>query len=237
MRDCAAKAPIVIAMQPTDSGTASANPSWVAADMGALIHQCDAELAKHDARLDRLTSGVAALNAEMETVRSERQQVVATREQALSVEERIRAATQAGAALRSGQRDGRTKPKVVPDPDEREGTSSTADESADPTEKAATPPTEEGGHTAEASAASDASKLGPRGMRALQIINSEPEQQWTGKLLAVRLEGQEAEADGKAHNRARTLMDDLAKKQLVVKKYADDRRRCYFVTAAAAEAA
>ncbi|WP_241195289.1 hypothetical protein [Streptomyces sp. ADI93-02] len=224
-------------MQPTDGGTASANPSWVAADMGAMIHQCDAELAEHDTRLDRLTSGVAALEAEMETVHSKRRQVVATREQALRVQETLLAAAQAGAALRSGQHGGRGKFKVVPDPDEREGADSSSDGAADPTETTINPLAGGAGHTAEASAASDASKLGPRGTRALQIINSEPDQRWTGKLLAVRLEGQEAEVDGKAHNRARTLMDDLAKKQLVLKKYSDDGRRCYFVTAAAAEAA
>ncbi|MGY3057106.1 hypothetical protein ACVWZD_001351 [Streptomyces sp. TE3672] len=227
---------MVIAMQPTDSGAASANPSWVAVDMGALIHQCDAELAQHDAMLDRLTSGVAALEAEKQAVRSARQQVVLTREEALRVQEMLHAAARAGAALRSGQREGGSSFKDVPDPDECKGTDACADEAADSSDAAATS-AEEGSHTGKASTAFDASKLGPRGMQAMQIINSEPTLQWTGKLLAVRLEGQEVEADGKAHNRARTLMDDLAKKQLVAKMYSDDGRRCYFVAAAATEAA
>lgn len=226
---------MVIAMQPTDSGAASANPSWVAVDMGALILQCDAELAQHDTMLDRLASGVAALEAEKQAVRSARQQVVLTREEALRVQETLHAAARAGAALRSGQREGGSGFKGVPDPDECKGTDACADEAADSSDAAATS-TEEGS-TGKASTAFDESKLGPRGMQAMQIINSEPTLQWTGKLLAVRLEGQEAKADGKAHNRARTLMDDLAKKQLVAKMYTDDGRRCYFVAAASTEAA
>ncbi|MGW2740975.1 hypothetical protein [Streptomyces sp. NPDC001450] len=226
-------------MQPADGATASANPSRVAADMGALIHQCDAELAEHDAQLDRLTSGISALEAEKAVVRSKRQQVVTTREQALRVQETLLAAAQAGIALRSGQREGGTKFKVVPDPDEREGADSGPNESSDPTERAAADPTAEAGHTAtaDASAACDASKLGPRALQALQIIISSPGQQWTPKLLAVQLEGQEAEVDEKAHNRARALLDHLTKKQFVAKKHRNDSRRCYFVAAPATEAA
>ncbi|MEU8741721.1 hypothetical protein ACFYPK_32015 [Streptomyces halstedii] len=223
-------------MQPTDSGAASANPSWVAVDMGALIHQCDAELAQHDAMLDRLTSGVAALEAEKQAVRSARQQVVLTREEALRVQEMLHAAARAGAALRSGQREDGSSFKVAPDPDECEGADGCADEAPDGSDAAATP-ADVGSPTGKVSPAFGASNLGPRGMQAMRIINSEPTLQWTGKLLAVRLEGPEAEADGKAHNRARTLMDHLAKKQLVAKTYSDDGRRCYFVATAAAEAA
>lgn len=227
---------MVIAMQPTDSGAASANPSWVAVDMGALIHQCDAELTQHDAMLDRLTSGVAALEAEKQAVRSARQQVVLTREEALRVQETLHAAARAGAALRSGQREGGSGFKDLPDSGECKGTDTCADEAADSSDVAATS-ADEDSYTGRASTAFDESKLGPRGMQAMQIINSEPTLQWTGKLLAVRLEGQEAKADGKAHNRARTLMDDLAKKRLVAKMYSDDGRRCYYVAAASTEAA
>lgn len=82
----------------------------------------------------------------------------------------------------------------------------------------------------------DAAKLGPRGMQALRIINGAPGQQWTPKLLAVQLEGAQAVADDRAHNRARTQMDDLAKKQLVAKKYSSGKpRRCHFVAVSAAE--
>ncbi|KAB7835766.1 hypothetical protein [Streptomyces mobaraensis] len=56
-----------------------------------------------------------------------------------------------------------------------------------------------------------ASVLGPTGAQALRIISSEPDQRWTPKLLAVRLEGNGADEDEKAHNRARALMDALAK--------------------------
>ncbi|MFD9790422.1 hypothetical protein ACFWXK_05660 [Streptomyces sp. NPDC059070] len=225
-------------MQLTDGATASVNPSWVAADMGALTHQCDAELAEYDAQLSRLASGIAALEAEKAAVLSKRQQVVTTREQALRVQDTLLAAAQAGVALRSGQRGGEgTRLEVVSNHGGQESAESSADESPDPLDSAAAPPTAEGGHAADAPAASDNAKLGPRGMQALQIINSMPDQQWTPKLLAVRLEGQEAAADNKAHNRARTLMDHLVKKQLVVKKYGNDGRSCYFVATAATEAA
>ncbi|MCZ0994895.1 hypothetical protein O1L44_19660 [Streptomyces noursei] len=226
-------------MQPTDGATASANPSWVVADMDALIHQCDAKLAEHDTELDRLASGIAALESQRAAVRSERQQVVVTRERALHVQKTLLAAARAGAALRSGQLDGDTEFKVVPDPDEEDGAESDADESADATQTAAAGPTAGGDHTATTGASKefDASKLGPRGMEALQIIASLPDQEWTPRLLAVRLEGRDAEADVKAHNRARALLDSLAKKQLVVKRHQTDSRRCYFVAATSTEAA
>ncbi|WP_369366440.1 hypothetical protein AB5L52_25620 [Streptomyces sp. CG4] len=226
-------------MQPTDGATASANPSWIMADMGALIHQCDAKLAEHDAQLDRLMSGIAALESQWEAVRSEREQVVVTRERAVHVQEALLAAAHAGAALRNGHLDADASFKVAPDSDERDDTVSGTDKSAGPTETAAAGPAEESGHQAPADAptAADASKLGPRGMQVLQIINSVPGHQWTPKLLAVHLEGQEAEADEKAHNRARALLDDLAKKAFLVKKHRDNSRRCYFVAATATEAA
>ncbi|WP_416483260.1 hypothetical protein [Streptomyces sp. CL12] len=226
-------------MQPTDGATASANPSWVVADMGTLIHQCDAKLAEHDVQLDRLASGIAALESQMAALRSEREQVVVTRERALHVQETLLAAAQAGVALRSGQLDGGAEQKAVPDPDERDGTDSGADASADPTQSTAAGATAGDGHAVatDAPTACDASKLGPRGTQALQIINSAPGQKWTPKLLAVRLEGQEAEADEKAHNRARALLDHLAKKQFVAKKHLSSSRRCYFVTTTATEAA
>ncbi|MFD5969917.1 hypothetical protein ACFWGR_27500 [Streptomyces sp. NPDC060311] len=226
-------------MQLPDGATASANPSWVVADMSALIHQCDAELAEHDAELDRLTSGIAALEAKKEAVRSKRQQVVATREQALHVQETLITAAQAGVALRTGQHDGGTKFNVVPDPEERDSPDSGADASVEPPQTAVDGPTAEGGPPAatDESTGFNASRLGPRGMQALQIINSSPGQEWTPRLLAVRLEGQEVEADAKAHNRARALLDDLTKKQHLVKKYRNNTRRCYFVVATATEAA
>ena len=207
--------------------------------MGALIHQCDAKLAEHDTHLDRLASGIAALESQMTAVRSERQQVVATRERALHVQETLLSAAQAGVALRSGQLDGDATFKDMAGPDDQDGAYSGEDESAEPTETAAAGPTAEGSRAAatDEPAVSDASKLGPRGLQVLEIINSVPGQEWTPKLLAVRLEGPEAEVDGKAHNRARALLDDLAKKQFVVKKYRDNSRRCYFVAATDTEAA
>ncbi|MGW1296631.1 hypothetical protein [Streptomyces sp. NPDC002533] len=215
---------------------ANANPSLVLADMDALTRQCDAQLAQHDAQLARLAAGIAALEDERAAVRAKRQEVVDTREEALRVQETILAAARAGAALRGGQRDGRTRSKDAAGPGEREDAVSGTGRSTATTETAA----DEDGHAAapEVSAVFDAAKLGPRGMQALEIINDAPGQQWTPKLLAVQLEGAQAEADEKAHNRARTLMDDLAKKQLVVKQYSSGKpRRCHFVAASAAEGA
>ncbi|MEU2075525.1 hypothetical protein [Streptomyces sp. NPDC013489] len=226
-------------MQPTDGATATANPSWVAADMDALIRQCEARLAEHDGQLGRLAAGVATLNAEIASVRAQRQETVDTREEALRVQETLLAATRAGVALRSGQHQGPTRVADTPEPDQ-EGTGSGTDAAAAPP-AADAPPAEENSVTAETDppVAFDASKLGPRGMQALQIITGTPGQQWTPKLLAIQLEGQEAAADQKAHNRARTLMDDLAKKQLLAKEYREEanRRLCYFVAASAAGAA
>ncbi|MER5632307.1 hypothetical protein [Streptomyces nitrosporeus] len=216
--------------------TANANPSLVLADMDALTRQCDAQLAEHDAQLARLAAGIATLEDERAAVLSKRQEVVDTREQALRVQGTLLAAARAGAALRGGQRDGRTPPRDSASPGERENTASGSPSAETPA--APTAAAEEDGLFAEPEvpAVFDASKLGPRGMQALRIINGAPGQQWTPQLLAVQLEGAQAEADGKAHNRARTLMDDLAKKQLVVKKYSSGKpRRCHFVAISAAE--
>lgn len=228
----------MIAMQLMDGAVAAANanPSLVLVDMDALTRQCDAQLAEHDAQLARLAAGIAALEDERAAVCSKRQEVVDTREEALRVQETLLAAARAGAALRGGQRDGRTRPKDAAGSGEREDAASGSGRPATPAETAADEDHHAG--TPEVSADFDAAKLGPRTMQALRIINGAPEQQWTPKLLAVQLEGAQAEVDEKAHNRARTLMDDLSKKQFVVKKYWNGKpRRCYFVAASAAEAA
>ncbi|MFE7548056.1 hypothetical protein [Streptomyces gardneri] len=225
-------------MQPTDGATATANPSWVVADMDALIRQCEASLAQHDAQLSRLAAGVATLEAEMATVRSQRQETVDTREEAVRVQETLLAATRAGLALRSGQRQGDARADAGTGPGEEDTVSVT--DPAEPEKAANDTSAEEDGRTAagDSSDAFDASKLGPRGAQALQIISSTPGRQWSPQLLAIQLEGQEATEDQKAHNRARALMDDLAKKHLVIKRHQDDsRRRCYFVAVPAAGAA
>ncbi|MFD4243718.1 hypothetical protein ACFWP3_19285 [Streptomyces sp. NPDC058525] len=159
--------------------------------------------------------------------------------EALRVQEMLRAAAQAGAALRSGQRIGSPRYTDAADTEGQDDAGSGPDDATGPAGAAGGPPAEESGDAAPADERADgASKLGPRAMQALQIINSQPSQHWTPRLLAVQLEGPEAEASEKAHNRARTLMDYLAKRQFVVKKYADAiPRRCHFVAASTAEAA
>ncbi|MGW2948750.1 hypothetical protein [Streptomyces eurythermus] len=47
------------------------------------------------------------------------------------------------------------------------------------------------------SASAGSSRLGPRGRQAFEVSNSVPGREWVPKLLAVRLEGQDAEADKK----------------------------------------
>lgn len=226
----------MIGMQLMDGAvaTANANPSLVLADMDALTRQCDAQLAEHDAQLSRLAAGIATLEDERAAVLSKRQEVMGMREQALRVHQTLLAAAQAGTALRDGQRDGRTSSKDAATSGEREDAGVGSPSAEMPVASTAA---EEDSLAAasEAPAAFDAAKLGPRGMQALRIIDGAPGQQWTPKLLAVQLEGTQAEADGKAHNRARTLMDDLAKKQLVKKHSSGKPRRCHFVAVSAAE--
>lgn len=109
---------MVIAMPLMDGAvaTANANPSLVLADMDALTRQCDAQLAEHDPQLARLAAGIATLEDERAAVLSKRQEVLGTREQALRVQETLLAAARAGAALRGGQRDGRTPSKDAAGP-------------------------------------------------------------------------------------------------------------------------
>ncbi|MFJ7629768.1 hypothetical protein ACIQZN_25055 [Streptomyces sp. NPDC097595] len=215
-------------MHPTD-GAAAADPNWVVADMDVLIHQCHSKEAECDVQLARLVSGVAVLNSEIGVVRSQRQETVGTREEAERVREILLSAARAGVALRSGQRQGTARSADAADSG-REDTASGADASASPTEKetAGTPPVQESAHAATVDV--PAAQLGPRGIQVLQIINDAPSQQWTPKLLVAQLEGQEAVADQKAHNRARAVLDALVKKGFLVKKYQDDNpQRCYFI--------
>ncbi|MEU3322061.1 hypothetical protein [Streptomyces sp. NPDC006785] len=222
-------------MQPTYGATTTANPSLVVVDMESLIRHCEALMAEHDGELVRLAAGVETLHAQMASVRTQRQEAADTRAEALRIQETLLSATQAGVALRSGQRRGTAQGEETPEAG-RQDASGTADADPAPTDA---PAAEETPLTAETDppVPFDTSNLGPRGTRALQIITSTPAQQWTPKLLAVQLEGPEAAADQKAHNRARALMDDLAKKQFVVKKYQKEatRLRCYYVAPPAAE--
>jgi hypothetical protein len=227
---------MVIAMQPTDGPTPSPNPSWVAADMEAMIRQCDAALAEHDANLDRLTSGIAVLEAEKAAVNSKREQVMAAREQALRVQEALFTAARAGAALRDLQSHDGTRLKVAPDLDEQEEAVGYADASPGDTVTATASATAQRADSA-APDASGGQRAATLVAQVLQIILSEPRRQWTAQLIAGRLEGPSAETDQKAHARARNHLDKLVKKQLLLKRHRGDDRRCYFIAVSTAEAA
>ncbi|OAH15175.1 hypothetical protein [Streptomyces jeddahensis] len=192
-------------------------------------------MAEHDANLDRLTSGMAMLEAEMAAVRSRREQVMASREQALRVQEALFAAARAGAALRDLQSREETRLTVVRDLDERE-TVGDAKPSADDADVAAAPVAPQGEDSAAVGAPA---RPGAATLVAqvLQIIMSEPDRHWTAKLIAVQLEGQGAESDQKAHARARNRLDKLVQKRLLLKRHRDDDRRCHFVAASTTEAA
>ncbi|NEE36603.1 hypothetical protein G3M53_65785 [Streptomyces sp. SID7982] len=223
-------------MQPTDDATT--NPSLVVTDMDSLIRECDAGLATYDAELVRLASGVATLQSKIADVLCTRQSTEETRDDAIRVREDLLRATRAGVALRSGQRRGGSQGTDAPESggDKIVDDADVSASSPPPTPDA---PVTEGADHAEAAGsptAPDASTLGPRTAQALQVIVSEPGLRWTPKLLAVQLEGQEAAADQKAHNRARALMDGLAKKNFLV-KHQDAERRCHFVLASTVGAA
>ncbi|MEW1614784.1 MULTISPECIES: hypothetical protein [unclassified Streptomyces] len=223
-------------MQPTDDATT--NPSLVVADMDSLILECDADLAKDDAELVRLSMGVAALQSKMAELRCTMQKKAETRDGAKRVREDLLRATRAGVALRSGQRQGGSRGADASEPGGSEAVDDADAPAGSPPPATDTPATEGGDHTeaAESPTTPDASTLGPRTAQALQVITSEPGLRWTPKLLATQLEGQEAAADQKAHNRARALMDGLAKKHFLV-KHQDAERRCHFTLASTAGAA
>lgn len=218
-------------MSPIDGLTASAD--WVAKDMEAMLRECDALIASKDEHLARLTAGIKALQAEMDQVSAERALAVADREKAEQVLGAFRVAVEKGTGLRQSRGHSQTRLRIVPDAPEPEEASK---ESASPAEDGAEDPTPPTAATPKPESAA-IRVSGERSVAVMQIVTAEPNRDWTPRDIALRLEGPDAGQEQAAHNRARALLDSLARRKVLYKRRDGNYQRCVFRLAAVWEAA
>lgn len=208
---------------------------WIAKDMEAMLRECDVVVASKDEHLTRLSAGVAALQAEIEQVGKERASALADREKAKRVLDTFRSAMEEGAGLRESRAHGPARPRIVTEPLDQEAApaTETGPDSPQPEEAAAQAARGRApeGHPA-------ATRVtGERSIAVMELITREPDRAWTPNDVALRLDGEDKGQDPAAINRARALLDNLAKKKALDKSRDEASQRCVFRLAAEGKAA
>ncbi|MFF2960554.1 hypothetical protein ACFVT1_16945 [Streptomyces sp. NPDC057963] len=215
-----------------DGPTPSAD--WVALDMEAMLRECDALVASKDEHLARLTAGIAALQAQIEQTRAERAEAAGKREGAERVLEALRTAVEAGTGLRQASEESQAGPHDA---------CTAADHEEDPPSEcpsAPKDPTDDAAPQAATEPEPDTAPIrihGERSVAVMRIVTLEPDRRWTPKDIAVRLEGLDQAQEQDSHNRARALLDSLAKRNVLHKTRDGGGQRCAFLLAAEWEAA